>query len=55
MDEQLPYAPPNLVRREQVKDYPTDFAAMRQADLDALSLRGEQLTHIILDRYLPAL
>lgn len=55
MDEQLPYTPSDLVPREDVKDYPTNFAAMTQADLDALSLRGEQLTHIILDRYLPAL
>ncbi|WP_410818740.1 patatin-like phospholipase family protein, partial [Paraburkholderia sp.] len=37
MDEQLPYTPSDLVPREDVKDYPTNFAAMTQADLDALS------------------
>ena len=55
MDAQLPYRPPDLVPRETVKDYPTDFAAMAQHDLDALALRGEQLTHVIVDRYLSAL
>jgi hypothetical protein len=28
---------------------------MAQVDLDALALRGEQLTHIIIDRYLSGL
>ena len=41
MDEQLPYAPPDRVRREEVKDYPINFATMAQEDLDALSFRGE--------------
>lgn len=51
-DDRLPWAPPDLVRREQVKDYPTDFAPMSDKDLDLLAGRGEQLTHIIVDRYL---
>jgi NTE family protein len=53
VDSSLPYVPPDLVRREAVRDYPTNFAPMPQHDLDMLALRGEQLTHIIVDRYLP--
>lgn len=52
IDSQLPYEPSDLVRREAVRDYPTNFAAMAQNRLDMLALRGEQLTHIIVDRYL---
>lgn len=52
-DSSLPYVPPDLVRREAVRNYPTNFAPMAQNDLDKLALRGEQLTHIIVDRYLP--
>jgi NTE family protein len=55
VDERLPYIPTDLVRREAVRDYPTDFSAMAQTNLDALALRGEQLTQIIVDRYLSGL
>lgn len=51
-DDKLPWMPPDLVTRASVKDYPTDFAPMSQVDLNRLSDRGEQLTHIIVDRYL---
>jgi NTE family protein len=51
-DNRLPWIPPDLVRREQVKDYPTDFAPMSAKDLKLLASRGEQLTHLIVDRYL---
>ncbi|WP_322414508.1 patatin-like phospholipase family protein [Mesorhizobium huakuii] len=51
-DNRLPWIPPDLVRREQVKDYPTDFAPMSAKDLNLLAARGEQLTHLIVDRYL---
>lgn len=51
-DNRLPWIPPDLVRREQVKDYPTDFAPMSAKDLNLLASRGEQLTHLIVDRYL---
>lgn len=54
-DGNLPLAPPNLVRRDQVRDYPTDFAPMSVDNLALLATRGEQLTHVILDRYLPNL
>ncbi len=52
IDAQLPYLPPDLISREEVMNYPTDFSPMAQYDLDALALRGEQLTHIIVARYL---
>lgn len=52
IDNQLPYEPAELVRREAVRDYPTNFAPMALNDLEMLALRGEQLTHIIVDSYL---
>jgi len=52
IDGRLPYVPTDLVRREAVRDYPTNFSPMAQNDLDMLALRGEQLTHIIVDRYM---
>ncbi|NNU82208.1 patatin [Halovulum dunhuangense] len=51
-DHKLPWIPPDLVLRDQVRDYPTDFAPMSASNLDLLSRRGEQLTHLIVDRYL---
>jgi len=51
-DSRLPWVPADLVTREEVKDYPTDFAPMSKANLEKLAKRGEQLTHIIVDRYL---
>lgn len=54
-DARLPWAPGDLVRRDEVRDYPTDFAPMSARNLDLLARRGEQLTHIIVDRYLPSL
>jgi len=54
-DDRLPYRPPNLVPREDVMDYPTDFALMAQADIDRLARRGEQLTRLLLDYYCPEL
>lgn len=35
--------------------YPTNFAAMKTGDIALLSRRGEQLTHVQLDTYLPEL
>ncbi len=51
-DNKLPSLPADLVRRDQVKDYPTDFAPMSDQNLALLTRRGEQLTHLIVDRYL---
>lgn len=51
-DQKLPFLPPDLVSRGQVRDYPTDFAPMSASNLALLSRRGEQLTHVIVERYL---
>ncbi len=51
-DQKLPFLPPDLVLRDRVRDYPTDFAPMSASNLDLISRRGEQLTHVIVDRYL---
>lgn len=51
-DDKLPWAPVDLVTRDQVRTYPTDFAPMSAKNLELLTKRGEQLTHIIADRYL---
>lgn len=54
-DKNLPWAPADLVRRDQVRDYPTDFSPMSIDNLTLLAKRGEQLTHLIMDRYMPNL
>lgn len=51
-DQKLPSRPPDLVPRDRVRDYPTDFSPMSDQDLIALTRRGEQLTHIIVGQYL---
>jgi NTE family protein len=51
-DNRLPWSPPELVRREEVSEYPTDFAPISPKNLELLTKRGEQLTQIIVDRYL---
>jgi NTE family protein len=55
IDSRLPYAPHDLVRREEVFEYPTDFAAMRTNDIDRLAKRGEQLTRTLINYYCPEL
>lgn len=52
-DERLPNRPADLVPRSAVASYPTNFAAMSQSDLEALSTRGEQLMRSVLPLYLP--
>jgi NTE family protein len=54
-DGMLPYPIPDLVKREEVFGYPTDFKMMKDDDIDRLSLRGEQLTRELLNYYLPDL
>jgi NTE family protein len=54
-DTALPWIPPDLVRREQVASYPTNFAPMSDAEIDRLTLRGEQLTHLLIERWCPDL
>lgn len=55
MDDRLPYRPPDLVERSAVVDYPTDFSPMPKPHLQALSMRGEQLTRVVLEAYAPGL
>lgn len=52
-DQLLPFRPLDLIKRDEVIDYPTNFAAMCVEDINRLSLRGEQLTNILLSYYLP--
>lgn len=54
-DRALPVVPADLVRREEVVDYPTDFSAMSAEDIERLALRGEQLTRLLVDHYCPEL
>jgi NTE family protein len=54
-DRALPIRPPDLVRRNEVFGYPTDFAAMSDENICKLSKRGEQLTRILLAHYCPEL
>jgi NTE family protein len=54
-DDRLPYQPPNMVRREDVFDYPTDFAAMRGGEIEKLARRGEELTRLLIAEYCPEL
>jgi predicted acylesterase/phospholipase RssA/proteasome lid subunit RPN8/RPN11 len=52
-DQKLPHVPADLVSREAVYGYPTDFAPMTTADLERLANRGERLTRLLVDRYCP--
>jgi predicted acylesterase/phospholipase RssA len=54
-DHALPAAPADLIPREEVVDYPTDFRAMNTDTLTMLATRGEQLTIALLDAHLPEL
>jgi integrative and conjugative element protein (TIGR02256 family) len=55
IDRRVPYAPADLIGREEVFQYPTDFAAMRDEDIDRLARRGEQLTRALIAFYCPEL
>jgi NTE family protein len=54
-DDRLPAPIENLVPREQVAAYPTNFARMSVDDSSAISTRAEQLTRALIDFYCPAL
>jgi len=54
-DERLPSSPRDLVPRDAISAYPTNFAAVAAADLAALTTRGEQLIRVLLDAYCPQL
>lgn len=50
-DNRLACAPPNLVKREEVDAYPTDFRAMTDHWIERLSKRGEQVTLAVLQEH----
>ena len=54
-DSALPYRPSNFVTLGEVKEYPTNLSAMSQEMIDKLTNRGEQLSRLLIDRYLPNL
>ena len=51
----LPYVPPDLITRDQVAAYPTDFAAMSYEMIAKLAGRGEQLTRLLIEHWCPEL
>jgi NTE family protein len=52
-DNSLPLIPPDLIRRDEVVGYPTDFRAMSARDIELIAGRGEQLTRLLVARYIP--
>ena len=54
-DERLPVPVADLVPRDSVAAYPTNFARMRPDDLHAITARAEQLTRALIDFYCPNL
>lgn len=50
-DSILLHPPADLVTREEVANYPTDFSAMSDEWIDKLSLRGEQLVSALLKEH----
>ena len=54
-DNALPWVPAGLPSRDEVRHYPTDFAAMSTEDINLLTLRGELLMRFLIAYYLPAL
>ncbi|SEP17873.1 patatin-like phospholipase family protein [Aquisalimonas asiatica] len=54
-DSRLEYPPDDLVTREDVHAYPTDFSAMPDEWVEKLSRRGEQLTKALIEEHHPEL
>jgi NTE family protein len=52
-DRSFPAPPPDLVPRDDVAAYPTDFSAMSEESIRRLTLRGEQVTRLLVARYCP--
>ncbi len=51
-DNRLPWRTGHFVSRQEVINYPTDFAPMKNEWIEKLSNRGEQLTRILVSYYL---
>jgi NTE family protein len=54
-DSALSIRPADLVSRDQVADYPTNFNPMSKMNIHKLSKRGEQLTRCLVDIHAPGL
>jgi NTE family protein len=54
-DQRLPTPVTDLVPRSAVASYPTNFRAMDEQSLTALTTRGEQLVRVLLSHYCPDL
>jgi len=54
-DGNLPVPVHDLVSRDSVERYPTNFTSMTDASLNAISVRAEQLTRVLLSHYCPDL
>ncbi len=54
-DDRLPWLPPELPTRREVREYPTNFSSMDIDDIDRLALRGELLTRLLVAYHLPEL
>jgi NTE family protein len=54
-DRNLPVPVADYIAREKVITYPTDFRAVPAEDFHHLTIRGEQLTRVLLAHYCPAL
>jgi predicted acylesterase/phospholipase RssA len=54
-DRRLPLPVADLVPQELVSRYPTNFAGMKAASLNAITIRGEQFVRTLLSAYLPNL
>jgi len=51
-DSALPWKPSDLISRESVISYPTNFSAMTDEWIEKLSARGEVLTRLLVPTYL---
>ncbi len=52
VDNRVPMRPSNWISKDSVAKYPTDFSAMSEEDLLAISSRGETITRTLITRYL---
>lgn len=54
-DTRLKYAPYDLIRRDQVADYPANFSAMSEEWIEKIVRRGEQTTIAVIKEHHPGL
>jgi predicted acylesterase/phospholipase RssA len=49
-DDRLPPLP-DLVPRARTATYPTNFASVKRSDFDAISIRGEEITRLVIQKH----